>query len=236
VRISGSNAGYNMFRGSAKSTGFPMHSPVSPFNSSPLRQSVPSHFYWSLLIRVERFSLGQGVHVGTICYLVPSLFRLPVFATRAISCFGTVRFVRWRWTGAIRVGIEMDWRSPCGNGDRLAQSVWGWRLTGAVRVGMEVDWRSPCVDGDGLAQSVWGWRSTGAVRVGMEIDWRSPCGDGDGLARSVWGWRWTGAVRVGMEIDWRSPCGDGDGLAQSVWEWRWTGAVRVGMEVDWRNP
>ena len=30
VRISGSNAGYTMFRGSEKSTGHPLHSPVSP--------------------------------------------------------------------------------------------------------------------------------------------------------------------------------------------------------------
>jgi hypothetical protein len=30
VRISGSNAGYIMFRGSVKSTGYPFHSPVSP--------------------------------------------------------------------------------------------------------------------------------------------------------------------------------------------------------------
>ena len=30
VRISGSKAGYTMFRGSAKSTGYPLHSPVSP--------------------------------------------------------------------------------------------------------------------------------------------------------------------------------------------------------------
>ena len=30
VRISGSNAGYTMFRGSVKSTGYPIHSPVSP--------------------------------------------------------------------------------------------------------------------------------------------------------------------------------------------------------------
>jgi hypothetical protein len=30
VRISGSNAGYTKFRGSAKSTGYPLHSPVSP--------------------------------------------------------------------------------------------------------------------------------------------------------------------------------------------------------------
>ena len=30
VRFSGSNAGYTMFRGSVKSTGYPLHSPVSP--------------------------------------------------------------------------------------------------------------------------------------------------------------------------------------------------------------
>jgi hypothetical protein len=30
VRVSGNNAGYTMFRGSVKSTGYPLHSPVSP--------------------------------------------------------------------------------------------------------------------------------------------------------------------------------------------------------------
>jgi len=30
VRISGSNAGYTMFRGSVKGTGYPLHSPVTP--------------------------------------------------------------------------------------------------------------------------------------------------------------------------------------------------------------
>ena len=30
IRISGSNAGYTMFRGSVKSTGYPLHSPVFP--------------------------------------------------------------------------------------------------------------------------------------------------------------------------------------------------------------
>jgi len=30
ARISGSNAGYTMFRGSVKGTGYPLHSPVSP--------------------------------------------------------------------------------------------------------------------------------------------------------------------------------------------------------------
>jgi hypothetical protein len=41
VRISGSNAGYNMFRGSVKSTGYPLHSPVSP--SLPLRYVTVCH-------------------------------------------------------------------------------------------------------------------------------------------------------------------------------------------------
>ena len=35
VRISGSNAGYTMFRGSVKGTGYPCHSPVSPSLSLP---------------------------------------------------------------------------------------------------------------------------------------------------------------------------------------------------------
>ena len=35
VRISGSNAVYTVFRGSVKGTGYPIHSPVSPFTSLP---------------------------------------------------------------------------------------------------------------------------------------------------------------------------------------------------------
>jgi hypothetical protein len=35
VRVSGSNAGYTMFRGSVKSTGDPLHSPVSPSRPLP---------------------------------------------------------------------------------------------------------------------------------------------------------------------------------------------------------
>ena len=48
VRISGSNAGYTMFQGTAKSTGYPLHSPVSPSLSPPMRHRVPSHFNWTL--------------------------------------------------------------------------------------------------------------------------------------------------------------------------------------------
>ena len=41
VRISGSNAGYTMFRGGVKSTGYPLHSPISP--SLPLLSVTVCH-------------------------------------------------------------------------------------------------------------------------------------------------------------------------------------------------
>ena len=41
VRISGSNAEYTMFRGSVESTGYPLHSPVSP--SLPLPSATVCH-------------------------------------------------------------------------------------------------------------------------------------------------------------------------------------------------
>ena len=47
VRISVSNDGYTMFRGSVKCTGYPLHSSF-PFISPPVRHLVPSHFNWSL--------------------------------------------------------------------------------------------------------------------------------------------------------------------------------------------
>jgi len=52
VRISGSNAGYTMFRGRVKSTGYPLHSPVSPSLPLPVHHRVPSHFNWSLLFKL----------------------------------------------------------------------------------------------------------------------------------------------------------------------------------------
>jgi hypothetical protein len=48
VRNSGSNAGYTMFRGSVKSTGYPLHSSVSPSLPLPVRHRVPSRFKWTL--------------------------------------------------------------------------------------------------------------------------------------------------------------------------------------------
>jgi len=51
VRISGSNAGYTMFRGSVKSTGHPLHSPVSPSLPLPcvtVRHHISTGLYFKL--------------------------------------------------------------------------------------------------------------------------------------------------------------------------------------------
>ena len=70
VRISGSNAGYTMFRGSVKSTGYPLHSLVSPFTSPPVRHCVPSHFNWTLqlIFVVVKHALWVGLGVFGYSY------------------------------------------------------------------------------------------------------------------------------------------------------------------------
>jgi len=66
VRISGSNAGYTMFRGSVKSTGNPLHSPVSPSLPLPCIHRVPSHFNWILHKPCERLGWSgmRGLFTG----------------------------------------------------------------------------------------------------------------------------------------------------------------------------
>jgi hypothetical protein len=54
VRISCSNAGYTKFRGSVKSTGYPLHSPVFPSLPLAVRHRVPSYFNWTLLVQANR--------------------------------------------------------------------------------------------------------------------------------------------------------------------------------------
>jgi len=48
VRISGTNAGYSMCRGSVKSTGYPFHSPASSSLFPAVRHLVPSRCNWAL--------------------------------------------------------------------------------------------------------------------------------------------------------------------------------------------
>jgi hypothetical protein len=53
VRISGGNAGYTTFRGSVKSTGYPLHLPVSPSRPHPCVTVCHSHFNWTLPVDTQ---------------------------------------------------------------------------------------------------------------------------------------------------------------------------------------
>jgi hypothetical protein len=69
VRISDSNAGYTMFRGSVKSTGYPLHSPVYP--SLPLpRVTVCHHFSTSLYDSSCRVSEKLLLYQSTFYYKI----------------------------------------------------------------------------------------------------------------------------------------------------------------------
>jgi hypothetical protein len=92
VRISGSNAGYNMFRGSVKSTGYPLHSPVSP--SLPLPCVTVCHhlstglynldrtrlvllFYYYCLFHVLFISIGSD-YMYSLCNVFSAIY-VPCF-------------------------------------------------------------------------------------------------------------------------------------------------------------
>ena len=62
VRISGSNAGYTMFRGSVKGTGYPLHSPVSPSLPLPC-VNVCHHISTGLYTTVYNTLSHTSVHL-----------------------------------------------------------------------------------------------------------------------------------------------------------------------------
>ena len=97
VRISGSNAGYNIFRGSVKCTGYPIHSPVSP--SLPLPRVTVYHHVstglYSLFNGLAQFtvraydnfkfkSLDSSVHVA-----------VPVTDKAFITCWDEIFIFSW---------------------------------------------------------------------------------------------------------------------------------------------
>jgi hypothetical protein len=63
VRVSGSNAGYTMFQGSVKSTGYPLHSPVSP--SLPLPCVTVCHQVSAGLYHYYAFGNKLSIYVAT---------------------------------------------------------------------------------------------------------------------------------------------------------------------------
>ena len=69
LRISGSNAGYTMFRGSVKGTGYPLHSPVSPSLPLPcvtVCHHISNSVYYRLLA-VATNGRASGI-LNTVLY------------------------------------------------------------------------------------------------------------------------------------------------------------------------
>ena len=69
VRISGSNAGYTMFRGSVKSTGYTLHSPVSPSLPLPC-VTVCHHVSTGLYLLINSALWGnllENLYIARLC-------------------------------------------------------------------------------------------------------------------------------------------------------------------------
>jgi len=67
VRISGSNAGNTMFRGSVKGTSYPLHSPVSPsLPPTPVRHLVPSGFKRTIPRTIPPYNGMPGILQTTL--------------------------------------------------------------------------------------------------------------------------------------------------------------------------
>jgi hypothetical protein len=96
VRISDSNAGYTMFRGSVKSTGYPLHSPVSPSLPLPC-VTVCHHISTGLYTRV-RLQACHRVRAAPYQLSILSF----VFRYRDIRAIQ-----RLRWT-RLETGVRAD--------------------------------------------------------------------------------------------------------------------------------
>jgi hypothetical protein len=71
VRISGSNPGYTVFRGSVKGTGYPLHSPVSPSLSRPC---VTACHHISTTVQNSFYSTA---YVSPHALITPTFWRCP---------------------------------------------------------------------------------------------------------------------------------------------------------------
>jgi hypothetical protein len=92
VRISGNNAGYTMFRGSVKGTGYPTPFASFPFTSRHVHHCLPSHFNWTLT--ECHYSTGYPVHSPVSPSLpLPVLHRVPShFNWTLTECLYSNRF------------------------------------------------------------------------------------------------------------------------------------------------
>jgi hypothetical protein len=92
VRISGSNAGCTMFRGSVKGTGYPLHSKVSP--SLPLPCVTVCHHIstglYSLSLKGCHYKPLRLIHSDTVCTFQTKSVQNRSFIFYPILTFGII--------------------------------------------------------------------------------------------------------------------------------------------------
>jgi hypothetical protein len=81
VRISGSDAGYTVFRGNVKGTGYPLHWPVSPLLPTLLHH-VSSRFNWTITRALNTLRTGDA-DLSFYITTVQDGWRKSAFLTRA---------------------------------------------------------------------------------------------------------------------------------------------------------
>jgi len=64
VRVSGSNAGYTMFRGSVKGFGYTLHSPSLPFTSPPVCHQISNALCYSYFRRICMMSFVSEIYLS----------------------------------------------------------------------------------------------------------------------------------------------------------------------------
>jgi len=95
VRISGSNAGYTMFRGSMKGTGYPLHSPVSPSLLPPPPCFTVCHHVSTGLYQKSRQTFEQGVSVCKPFWVLRYLIQILVYFRHISFLISTSRYQHW---------------------------------------------------------------------------------------------------------------------------------------------
>ena len=106
VRISGSDAGYNMFRGSVKGTGYPLYSPVSPSLPLPcvtVCHHISTGVYRNLLMSVEERTEKRTHRPALVVYKVLGslktifmelvFFEINLYAIQTFTCVDTIETV-----------------------------------------------------------------------------------------------------------------------------------------------
>jgi len=95
VCISGSNAGYIIFRGSVKSTGYPLHSPVSPSLPLPC-VTLCHHISTGLYIKGSTVEIQTPAYWNPIGYMITPPTASAIAQQYSLTIYVVLRFQSYK--------------------------------------------------------------------------------------------------------------------------------------------